>query len=35
MKGWALVEPAGIMPDQGLHQWVRRAENFAASLPVK
>ncbi len=35
MKGWALVEPSGIESDDDLKTWVRRAANFAASLPVK
>ena len=35
MKGWALVEPAGIESDNDLKTWVRRAAKFAASLPVK
>ena len=35
MKGWALVEPAGIESDNDLKTWVRRAAKFAESLPVK
>ena len=35
MKGWALVEPAGIEPDEALKNWVRRAAKFAGSLPPK
>ncbi|MCY4612452.1 MAG: TfoX/Sxy family protein [Nitrospira sp.] len=35
MKGWALVEPAGIESDHDLKTWVRRAAKFAESLPVK
>ena len=35
MKGWALVEPAGIESDDDLKAWVRRAAAFAASLPAK
>ena len=35
MKGWALVEPAGIEIDEGLKTWVRRAAKFAGSLPPK
>ena len=35
MKGWALVEPAGIESEDGLKDWVRRAAKFAGSLPPK
>ena len=35
MKGWALVEPAGIRQEEDLKMWVRRAAKFAASLPPK
>lgn len=35
MKGWALVEPAGIASDQSLTMWVDRAAKYAASLPAK
>ena len=35
MKGWALVEPAGIETDEALKDWVRRAAKFAGSLPPK
>ncbi len=35
MRGWALVEPAGIAADDDLQAWVRRAAKFAASLPPK
>ena len=35
MKGWALVEPAGIETDEALKTWVRRAVKFAGSLPPK
>ena len=35
MKGWAVVEPAGIESDNDLKAWVRRAAKFAESLPVK
>ena len=33
MKGWALVEPAGIESDNDLTVWVDRAVRFAESLP--
>ena len=35
MKGWALVEPAGIESEDELTNWVDRAAAFAASLPAK
>ena len=35
MKGWALVQPAGIKSDDDLKAWVARAAKFAASLPAK
>lgn len=35
MKGWALVEPAGIESEEDLADWVDRAARFAESLPPK
>ncbi len=35
MKGWALVEPAGIESEEDLADWVNRAARFAESLPHK
>ncbi len=35
MKGWALVEPAGIESDNDLTGWLDRAASFAESLPPK
>ncbi len=35
MRGWALVEPAGITTEDDLKSWVRRAAKFAGSLPPK
>lgn len=35
MKGWALVEPAGIQSENDLTVWVDRAARFAESLPPK
>lgn len=35
MKGWALVEPAGIESENDLRAWVDRAAKFAGSLPPK
>ena len=35
MKGWALVEPAGIESDGDLKSWVDRAAAYPATLPSK
>lgn len=35
MKGWAVVEPAGIESRSDLKTWVDRAASYAASLPPK
>lgn len=35
MKGWALVEPAGIASEESLVMWVDRAAKYAGSLPPK
>lgn len=35
MKGWALVEPAGIESERDLKSWVGEAAAFTASLPAK
>ncbi len=35
MKGWALLEPAGIDSDNDLETWVNRAASYAESLPPK
>lgn len=35
MRGWALVEPAGIATDDELKAWIDRAVKFARSLPAK
>ena len=35
MRGWALVEPAGIETESGLIVWLDRAAEFAGSLPAK
>lgn len=35
MRGWAMVEPAGIEADEDLAEWVARAARFAGSLPPK
>ena len=35
MKGWLLVAPEATADDGHLERWVRRGEEFAASLPPK
>ncbi len=35
MRGWVLVEPAGLESDAGLSRWVGWGANFAAALPAK
>jgi TfoX/Sxy family transcriptional regulator of competence genes len=35
MKGWLLVAPDATADDGDLERWVRRGEEFAASLPPK
>ena len=35
MKGWILVEPAGLKTDAQLSRWVQVAAKFAGSLPPK
>ncbi len=35
MRGWALVEPAGIASDDRLAAWLDRAWRFAGSLPAR
>jgi TfoX/Sxy family transcriptional regulator of competence genes len=35
MKGWVLVEPAGIESDDDLKRWVDQGVTFAQSLPPK
>jgi TfoX/Sxy family transcriptional regulator of competence genes len=35
MKGWLLVAPEVTADDGELERWVRRGEQFAASLPPK
>jgi hypothetical protein len=35
MRGWLLVEPAGIETDDQLAGWVDAGADFAASLPPK
>jgi hypothetical protein len=35
MKGWILVEPAGLANEPALAKWLRFGTNYAASLPKK
>jgi hypothetical protein len=35
MKGWLLVEPAGIADDGQLKRWIDRSMSFARTLPAK
>ena len=35
MKGWILVESAGLAEDPALAKWLRLATKYAASLPKK
>lgn len=35
MKGWILVEPAGLTTDASLVKWVQLAAKYASSLPAK
>jgi|SRR3990172_5731187 len=35
MKGWILVEPAGLKTDPKLAKWVAVAAKYAGSLPPK
>jgi TfoX/Sxy family transcriptional regulator of competence genes len=35
MKGWILVEPAGLKTDAQLHKWIDVAARFAGALPAK
>ena len=35
MRGWVLVQPAGLESDAGLNRWVGHGAGFAATLPAK
>ncbi len=35
MKGWAMVDPAGLVSGGDLKEWLDSAAMFAASLPAK
>ncbi|MEZ6115174.1 MAG: TfoX/Sxy family protein [Pirellulaceae bacterium] len=35
MRGWAIIEPAGIVSDDDLKSWIDRAVTFVRSLPAR
>jgi hypothetical protein len=35
MKGWLLIEPAGVATSAGLKLWLKTARSFVATLPRK
>lgn len=35
MRGWVLVQPAGLESDGDLSRWVAQGADFAATLPAK
>jgi TfoX/Sxy family transcriptional regulator of competence genes len=35
MKGWAMVEPAGMKSEPALKKWVQKAIDFVSTLPRK
>lgn len=35
MKGWVMVEPAGVANDEELRDWVKRCVAFVRTLPAK
>ena len=35
MRGWVLVQPAGLESEASLNQWVARGAEFAGTLPAK
>lgn len=35
MKGWVLVEPAGVEDDDQLKVWIQRGVKFVSKLPSK
>jgi hypothetical protein len=35
MRGWVVVEPAGLSTKRELEPWVRRGTSFARSIPAK
>src|SRR5262245_32530608 len=35
MKGWVMVEAAGVKDSKALDRWIRRGTKYAATLPAK
>ena len=35
MRGWVVVEPAGIQTEDDLRSWIERGVEFASTLPPK
>jgi hypothetical protein len=35
MKGWLLIDPAGIKKDTDLYAWIERAVSFVSTMPKK
>ncbi|MBS0204715.1 MAG: TfoX/Sxy family protein [Planctomycetes bacterium] len=35
MKGWILVDPAGLEEDRSVNEWLQRAFDFVSTLPPK
>ena len=35
MKGWVMIEPKGIETDEALTVWLKKARDFAQTLPPK
>jgi len=35
MKGWLVVEAAGVKTEKQLHAWVKEGVEFASTLPAK
>lgn len=35
MKGWIMVQPAGVLDEDAVKVWVQRATKFVAKLPAK
>ena len=35
MTGWVMIEPKGIETDEALTRWLKKAREFAQSLPPK
>ena len=35
MKGWLMIQPAGIATDKALRSWIKTAMKFVSTLPAK